>query len=168
MSRWTSFRDRVVTDDAVYGTVLFAALIATSSAPDPHSDGIPGDVVVQFGGDSGDIVDVLIVSVTTLLVFWVAHVYARVLARGGLGDAIRHSSGMLWAAIPPTLLLVLGAVGVLPDAVDWSGLLSLAVLGFVGYEAAARRGRGVGVRILSGAVAVVLGFIIIVVKVAVH
>jgi hypothetical protein len=165
MSRWTSFRDRVVTDDAVYGTVLFAALIATSSAPDPHSDGIPGDTA-ELG--SADIVDVLIVSVTTLLVFWVAHVYARVLARGGLGDAIRHSSGMLFAAIPPTLLLVLGALGFLPDAVDWSGLLSLAVLGFVGYEAAARRGRGVGIRILSAAVAVVLGFIIIVVKVAVH
>jgi hypothetical protein len=165
MSRWTSFRDRVVTDDAVYGTVLYAAIVAASSAPDPHSDGIPGDTLAV---EQGDVIETLLVSVTTLLVFWVAHVYARVLARGGLGDAVRHSSGMLWAAIPPTLLLVLGAVGVLPDAIDWSGLLSLAVLGFVGYEAAARRGRGVGIRVLSAVVAIVLGFVIIVIKVAVH
>jgi hypothetical protein len=165
MSRWTSFRDRVVTDDAIYGTVLFAALIATSSAPDDHSDGVPGDTTAL---SPADVLDTLLISVTTLLAFWVAHVYARTLARGGLGEAIRHSSGMLWAAIPPTLLLILGAVGILPDSEDWAGLLSLVVLGFVGYEAAARRGRGVGIRIVSALVAVVLGFVIIIVKVAVH
>lgn len=167
MPRWTSFRDRVVTDDAVYGTVLFAALIATGSAPDPNSDGIPGDTTVL---EPDDVLDVLLIAVTSLLVFWIAHVYARVLARGGLHSALVHSSGMLWAAIPPTVLLVLGSIGVLPDAVDWALLLSLVVLGFVGYGAAARRGRAlqIRIRILSAVVAAVLGFAIIVVKVAVH
>lgn len=164
-SRWSRFRDHVVTDEAVYGTVVYAALIAASSAPDSHSDGVPGDTSVLA---PADVLDVLLISVTTLLVFWIAHVFARALARGGLRDALRHSNGMLWAAIPPTLPLILGALDVLPDAVDWSALLSFVVLGFVGYEAAARRDRSIGIRILSAVVAVVLGFVIIVIKIAVH
>lgn len=164
-SRWIRFRDRVVTDEAVYGTVLYAAVIAASSAPDDHSDGVPGDSAALA---PRDVLDVLLLSLTTLLVFWVAHVFARTLARGALRDALRHSNGMLLAAVLPTVPLVLGAVGVLPDAVDWSALLSFVVLAFLGYGSAERRGRGIGIRILSAFIAVVLGFVIVVIKIAVH
>ncbi|GMA97154.1 hypothetical protein GCM10025881_39780 [Pseudolysinimonas kribbensis] len=43
MSRLSRLRDRVVTADAVYGTILYAALIAVSAAYEHAGDGVPGD-----------------------------------------------------------------------------------------------------------------------------
>jgi hypothetical protein len=180
MSRLSQLRRRLVTPDAVYGTVLFAALIATSSEADPDSDGIPGvetgvhlEIATQ---DRLDLVEVLLVSVTTLLVFWVAHVYARTIARHGrdtgfrdaLREAIGHSNGMLWSAIPATLILVLGVIGIVPDAVDWALLVNVLVLGFLGYQSLSERGRPVWRRIIAGVLTAVLGVVIILIKVAVH
>lgn len=176
MSGFSRWLDRVVTPDAVYGTILFAALIATST-PDAEGDGIPGDQPAVGGSE---LLDVLLVSVTTLLVFWLAHVYARTIARHGrrgdrdvpfgaaVRDALAHSNGMLWSAIPATLVLVLGIARILPDASDWALLVNILMLGFLGYQALAERGRAIPVRLLGALITALLGLVIIIVKVAVH
>jgi hypothetical protein len=182
-SRFARIRDRVVTADAVYGTILFAALIAVSSDADHSGDGIPGDqgfhVTIETA-ERVDLVQTLIVSLTTLVVFWIAHVYARTIAghgfRGGkdvrLGTAfhraIDHSNGMLWSAIPATLVLLLGIVGVIPDASDWSLVVNILVLGVLGYQALSERRRSIPLRILGGVITAVLGLVIIIIDIAVH
>ena len=183
-SRLSTLRDQVVTADAVYGTILFSALIAAGSDPesDHAGDGIPGDelhVELALGSNDG-LVDTLLVAVTTLIVFWIAHVYARTLAGHGrrdgedvrLGEALRravaHSNGMLWSAIPATLVLLLGVAGLVPDAADWALLVNLIVLGVLGYQALSERGRAIPLRVLGGVVTALLGLAIILVKIAVH
>ena len=183
-SRFSRLRDRVVTADAVYGTILFAALIAVSSDAENAGDGLPGDqsgvhVTIQ-PGEQVDVLQVLLVSLGTLLVFWIAHVYARTIAGHGVrqGEDVRlgasfrralaHSNGMLWSAIPATVVLILGIVGVLPDAPDWSLMVNIVVLGFLGYQALSERRRAVPIRILGGVVTALLGLIIIIIDIAVH
>jgi hypothetical protein len=183
-SRFARIRDRVVTADAVYGTILFSALIAVASDADHSGDGIPGDepafhVTITFG-ERVDLVQTLIVSLTTLVVFWIAHVYARTIAGHGLraGEdvrlgrafrrAIEHSNGMLWSAIPATLVLLLGIVGVIPDASDWALVVNIVVLGVLGYQALSERRRSIPMRILGGVITAVLGFVIILVDIAAH
>jgi hypothetical protein len=183
-SRFARIRDRLVTADAVYGTILFAALIAVGSDAEHAGDGIPGDQpalhVTIESGEQVDVLQVLLLAVTTLIVFWIAHVYARTIAGHGLrngedvrlGEAFRraivHSNGMLWSAIPATIVLLLGIAGILPDAADWSLLVNLVVLGFLGYQALSERRRAVPIRILGGFVTAMLGFVIILVDIAVH
>jgi len=182
--RVSRIRDRVVTADAVYGTILFAALIAVSSDADHSGDGIPGDQpavhVTITVGERVDLVQTLLVSVVTLIVFWIAHVYARTIAghgvRGGesvrLGTAFRraieHSNGMLWSAVPATLVLILGIVGLIPDASDWALVVNIVVLGVLGYQALSERGRAIPIRILGAVITAVLGLIIILIDIAVH
>ena len=187
MSAWTRFRDRVVSADAIYGTILFAALIAVASdenGVNGDGDGIPGDatqhgVVVEFGGQVADrvaVFDTLLLAAVTLIVFWLAHVYARTIAghgaakslRTALGDALETSSGMLFAAIPSTIVLLLGIVGVLPDAADWSLVVAIIVLGVLGYQSFAERGSKVWARIVGAVVSGLLGLILVVLDAAVH
>src|SRR5690606_4341415 len=113
-----AFRDRIVTPDAVYGTVLFAVVIAAASDGDLDHPGEP--------------LELLVTAVLTLAVFCIAHIYARTIANHGvrrgedvpLGTALRRavlaSLGMLWAAVPSAIVLVLGALHVVPDADDWA------------------------------------------------
>ena len=182
--RVSRIRDRVVTADAVYGTILFAALIAVSSDADHSGDGIPGDQpafhVEITVGERVDLAQTLLVSVVTLVVFWIAHVYARTIAGHGVREgesvrlgvafrrAITHSNGMLWSAIPATLVLLLGIVGVIPDASDWALVVNIVVLGVLGYQSLSERGRGIPMRILGGVITAVLGLVIIIIDIAVH
>ncbi len=184
-SRLARFRDRVVTADAVYGTILFAALIAVKADSENAADGVPGDnplpgVHVNIDTTHTDYLQVLLVSVPSLLVFWAAHVYARTIAGHGLrngedvtlGEAFRHgirqSTGMLYSALPAVIVLVLGAVGLVQDAADWALWVNVLVLGVLGYEALAERRRGIPIRILGGLLTALLGFLLIVIDVAVH
>src|SRR6187402_2820144 len=115
-SRLGRLRDRIVTADAVYGTILFAALIAVKADDEHGSDGVPGDATAASGAHvqvdvtaaHADLVQVILVSVGTLLVFWAAHVYARTIAGHGLRNGedvrlgqsfrqgVRRSMGMLY------------------------------------------------------------------------
>jgi len=186
VSALTRFRDRVVTADAVYGTILYAALIAVSASYEHVGDGIPGDQpgvqadLQLLTPQEVDFLQVLEWSATTLIVFWIAHVYARTIAghgvRGGedrrLGVSFRRalsqSHGMLWSAIPATLVVLLGAVGVLPDAADWALVVNVLVLGFLGYQSLSERRRPVIIRIIGGLVTALLGLAIILLDIAMH
>lgn len=173
------FRDRVVTADAVYGTILFAALVAVSSEDGAPEDGLTLDLS-PAEIDAGESLSVLVIAGVSLLAFFLAHVYARTIAGHGvrsgrevgvgeaLRDALRESSGMLVAAVPSTILLGLGALGILPDAPDWALLGALLVLFALGYQALAERRARVWLRLVSGVVSALLGLVVILIDVAVH
>jgi hypothetical protein len=167
MSRIAEFRERVVTPDAVYGTILFAAVVAALSDEDDLR---------------GDIVSTLIFSVITQIVFWIAHVFAGAVAGHGahggevvpLGTAtsraIRHSLGLLYGPVLPAVPLLLGSFGLIAadDAGDLSLLIAMIILGVLGYLAFADRGARVIVRVLGALGSAFLGFVIIVLNMAVH
>ena len=89
---------------AIYGTIVASAVIAGSSA----------------GGKSPDAI--LILTVATLLVFWLAHVYAHFIDHEVRHDRTRWKAlasimgqelSMVAAPALPILLLLLGALGLL-------------------------------------------------------
>ncbi len=151
---------RLVTVDAIYGLILYAALIAAVSDDESHP------------------IEVLLVSVFSLLIFWAAHVYAGTIVNHvgksplhvAIGTAMRHSSGMLLAAILPSIPLLLGAFGVLSDddSVDLALLIVTILLGVLGYVALKARGANVAVRILGGIGSALFGTLIIALNAAVH
>jgi len=151
---------RLVTVDAIYGLILYAALIAAVSDEDSHP------------------VEVLLVSVFSLVIFWGAHVYAGTIVNhvgkaplhSAIWTAMKHSSGMLWASILPSVPLVLGAFHVLDDddAVDIALLIVTILLGILGYIALKARGANVAVRIFGGIGSALFGTLIIALNAAVH
>jgi hypothetical protein len=173
------FRDRVVTTDAVYGTILFAALVAVASVEDEPDDGVTIDLSPGAIDAAGSLT-VLLVAVGSLLAFFVAHVYARTIAGHGVRQgrevrvgesfrrAVRVSSGMLLAAVPSVLLLVLGALGILPDAADCALLVAIVVLFALGYQALAERRAPIWQRLVSGLVSALLGVVVIAIDVLAH
>ena len=155
---------RLVTSDAIYGLILFSALIAVAS------------------DDHGNSVEVFLVSGASLVVFWAAHVYAGTIANHGakaedhdrLGvsfrAAIGHASGMLYAAIIPSIVLLLGALPVLSynDSVDDSLIVVLVMLAAIGYDTFARRQARIVVRIFGALGAALFGFFMIILNTIVH
>ncbi len=153
-------RDRLVTPDAVYGLILFSALIG--AVDDENSEAL----------------EVLVVSVASLLVFWGAHVFAGTIAAHGaetrLGEAVRrsigHSMGMLYAAILPTVVLLLGVFHVMTadESVGLALLVATVVLGILGYSAFAQRRSHIAIRILGAIGTALFGAVMIVLIIAVH
>jgi hypothetical protein len=157
-------RDRFVTVDAIYGLILYAALIGASS--DENSTAL----------------EVLLVSAASLIIFWGAHVFAGTLAHHGVKDgaevplggalriAIQHSSGMLYASILPSLALLLGVVRAVSadDAVSLALLVAMVVLAALGYASFAQRKRPVIIRILGALGTAFFGLLMIVLNIVVH
>ena len=155
---------RFVTADAVYGTILYSALIAVVS------------------GDDDTSLSVLFYSLLSLVIFWAAHVYAGTVANHGVKDgkeiglraafrlAIAHSSGMLWAAILPSVALVLGGFHLLSYdvSVDVALWIAVVVLGVLGFLAFTQRRSRIVVRILGAIGTALFGLIMIVLNTAVH
>jgi hypothetical protein len=153
--------------DAIYGLILFAALIGGAS----ESDDAPAD---SF--------EVLLVAVLSLIVFWGAHVFAGTIATHGVRDgreitlgaatweSMKHSSGMLYASVPPSLILLLGVAKFVStdDAVSLALLAAMVILGVLGYRAFAQRGAHPAVRILGGIGTALFGLLIIVLNEIVH
>lgn len=158
------FRDwvahRFITVDAIYGLILYAALIAAVSDEDSHP------------------LEVFLVSLSTLVIFWGAHVYAGTIVNHvakaplhvAIGKAVRESGGMLWAAVLPSIPLALGAFHVLADddAVDIALLIVTIQLGVLGFVALRQRGVGLVGRILGAIGTALFGTLIIGLNAAVH
>ena len=157
-------RDHFVTPDAVYGLILYAAIVGAVSDEDSDS------------------LEVLIFSVVSLVIFWGAHVFAGTIATHGvrsgtettlgraIGRSMGHSVGMLYAAILPSFVLLLGVFDVLAtdDAVGLALLVAMVILGVLGYQAFAQRGSAVIVRILGAVGTALFGLFMIVLNIAVH
>ncbi len=161
MSRW-------VVESAVYGIVLVSGL------------------VIVVGDDDASSWESLVKVVATVVVFWLAHVYAEIVAR--LGDtpddvkphsrqlrdasveAIDHSWGLLAAAAIPSFVLLLGVFGVISDATAvWGALwIDVATLGVLGYWGFGRWSTRVTTRLAGGLATAVLGAILIALKVLIY
>jgi hypothetical protein len=149
--------------EAIYGLILATSVIAVSREYDPSNAGLIGVSVLVTG-----------------VVFWLAHVYARVLAtsithhrmlsRADVREVLRHDWPLVEATVPLVLILALGALDVLPDdaSVLAAMLAALVELATAGAYAARLRGSGLSGAVLSSAIAVSLGSAVVLLKVLVH
>lgn len=144
---------------AIHGTVVGAAALTAASL-----HGSLGEVVVTV--------------VVTLLVYWVAERYARVLSVAVDGphrldaamEVLRHGWPMVQAASTPLVVLVL--VGGVTDDLRTGVLIALVVatvlLGGLGHFAARRAGAAPTAAVGWGALSAGLGVVIIVLKLSLH
>ncbi|MDQ2699277.1 MAG: hypothetical protein M3Y46_10830 [Actinomycetota bacterium] len=182
-SRLPAFLHRFVTPEAVYGLVLYAAVVAAAfdETDDPDSQ----DATLAWDGASVTISDaaaVLIWVVLSMVVFWGAHVFAHAVAGHGMRNgkavtvaeatraAFHHSSGMLYAPILPTLVLLVGALGIIPDdvAIEATLWVSVGVLGVLGFLAFVAKRSSWIISILGGLATAVLGLLIILINAVMH
>lgn len=148
---------------AIYGTILSTALIAAYSE-DPGSDPLQVAVAVTVAA----------------AVFWIAHAYADMLARGlvGTGGAgfaqaraeLAREWPLVLGALPPVLPLLLAPLGLLSDdsAETVAIATGVALLAAWGVAIALRRGRGlIGIAYSAGASAF-FGIVVVGLKALVH
>ena len=182
-SRLPGFLHRFVTPEAVYGLVLYAAVVAAASDEAEGADAEPATLVLN---DSSVVIPeasgVLIWVILSMIVFWGAHVFAHSVAGHGVrdgkpvrvkdavGQAFHHSAGMLYATILPTIALLLGAFGVLSDdvAIEAALWVSVGVLGLLGFLAFVAKRSSWYISILGGLATAVLGLLIILINAVMH
>jgi hypothetical protein len=154
----------LVTEESVYGTILVSGMIVVSR------------------GYSSTSWETFLSVIGTVLVFWVAHIYAGAVAgyhvvRGdattvfvALKHSFRDSLGFLFAALPPSAVLLLGALQAVPDdAAVWVALwLGVVILGVIGYRMFALRQSSLRVRILGSLSTAAFGVAMIVLKALIH
>ena len=148
-------------EHAVYGLVLVTALVAV-------------------GWEEDTDFEVLLFVFGTVVIFWLAHIYAAVVASRAerpakplltaIGDGARHSSGMLIAMLVPAALLLLGALGLVEEYAAYflalgSGIVLLAV---IGYANAARNGSSWPWRIAGLLATTLLGMLVIGLSILAH
>lgn len=154
-------RERADYAGAVYGSLLAASVVVGAS---PRQEPVPAPTLVAL-------------LLATGLVFWLAHVYARLAGDRQYGlrtnwPEIRSVGRREWplaqAAVPPAAAaFACWAAGLSDGAASWTALL-VALGGQVGWTVAAGRRVDAGVRLIvvSGAVNLVLGLLIVALKVA--
>ena len=148
---------------AIYGQILVTAIVAALSE-DP-------DAATGY---------LLLSAVTTILVFWVAHVYAgaigrgitlrRTVERGEFREFMGTELPMIEAAIPTVIILALGTVGVFSRNTTVSlaigvgvAMLFLAGLAFGRYTSSSWPAALLSAALTSG-----LGLVIVALKAIVH
>jgi len=149
------------TASAIYGTITATAVIGAGAKYVPLEN-------------------ILILTIATLLILWVAHVYTQSLGhhlQGGtqlrwatVREAIADESPMLFAPLPSMLFLLLGIVGLLDDHTAarlaiWIGMAQLVAWGII-Y--ARRQGWSWRAASLAGAVNGAFGLIIVILEVVLH
>ncbi|WP_438352453.1 hypothetical protein [Microbacterium sp. CJ88] len=153
------FDARFRTAAAIYGLIVFAAFVTIAS---------------DHAVDAWDILDT---AVWTLVVFFVAHTFAHTLTDHGehglttaTRNAMRHASGMLYAAVPAAIVLVVCGIQSVPAETAWilASWATIAVLAVLGYLAYARRTRNVALRLLGALGTAFLGWIIVILEYAFH
>ncbi|AMB59449.1 hypothetical protein [Microterricola viridarii] len=164
-SRMHGIARSLVSESAVYGVILVSAM------------------VIVTGQKSDASLDVFLKVLGTVLVFWIAHVFAEVVAGYGASDGadsvspgklLRHgvqrSWGLLAAALIPLAVILLGTAGVLSDdAAVWTALwIDVVLLGGLGYLAVARRTPRHAPRLLGALLTAALGGAIMLLKVFIH
>jgi hypothetical protein len=149
---------------AIYGLILVDSVLAVyrEEASSVGADTVAATVLV------------------TALVFWLAHVYAELLAFrieegrsptwADAKQAMRYQWPIVNATGLPLLALLLGVVGLIPDkaAVTLALIVCFVELGGLGLESARRGGATGAVAWLSGAIALLLGVVVVGLKVIVQ
>jgi hypothetical protein len=148
---------------AIYGQILVTAVVAALSEDAATTSGY-----------------LLLSASTTVLVLWVAHVYATVIARGI--DLKRKLQGadvravalselpMVETAIPTLMILLLGVIGVFSRNTTVSLAVGAGVVTLVCWGAVFGRTAGESWEsvVLSGAITGGLGMVIVALKAIVH
>ena len=158
--RWLA-RGSANVDGAIFGTITAAAVIAASAAHD---------------ATIGSVVSVTIV---TVVVFWLAHVYGSVVEShmeegradlNAVGEAMIDELPVLEAPAPSVLVLLLGLIGVFKAETAVLAALWMAVAQLViwGAAAARRHRRSWRTAAVSGAISGSFGLVIILLKALVH
>ena len=156
-------RHELVTPESIYGTIIVSALI----------------VLIEDGENDFDL---MVKVAVTSFVFWIAHVFATTVAHHGkrngreiplgeaLAHAVRHSSGLLLAAIIPVGTLALGAAGVIPESLGYGLALAvgIVILFALGVLAFAERGARWYACLAAGAATALLGIAVILLKAVFH
>ena len=149
--------------EAIYGLILATSVIAVSREDESSNAGQIAATVLVTG-----------------LVFWLAHVYARVLSRSiarhrmlnrsELREACRHDWPLVEVTVPLVLILALGVLDLVPDRVATRAatLAALVQLGGAGAYAARKSGAGPGASVASAIIAVTLGSAVVLLKALVH
>ena len=154
----------LISEESVYGSVLVGGMIVVSRG---------------YGATSWE---TFLSVLGTVLVFWIAHVYAGTVAeyhtavgadetlRTAVRHAILRSIGFLTAAIAPSIVLLLGAFEAIPDDLAvWVALwLGVAILAVVGYRVFAWRGHNMLIRIVGSLATAMMGVAMILLKVLIH
>eukprot|EP00611_Tribonema_gayanum_P031044 TRINITY_DN8820_c0_g2_i1.p2 TRINITY_DN8820_c0_g2~~TRINITY_DN8820_c0_g2_i1.p2 ORF type:complete len:177 (-),score=37.86 TRINITY_DN8820_c0_g2_i1:119-649(-) len=154
----------ILSESAIYGVLVVSAMI------------------IVTGRKSETSWELFVTVLSTILVFWVAHVFAVVVSNLGLaigGDktfgalllyGIRHSSGLLLGALIPLAIILLGALGVLADETAmWTALgVDIVILGLIGYVAVARMTPSPWARAIGTLVTSLLGVVIVALKAFFH
>ncbi|MFE6997842.1 hypothetical protein ACFVAE_17920 [Microbacterium sp. NPDC057659] len=157
-------RASFATEEAVYGVILVAGMIAVSGAHGATSLKVFWTVLV------------------TVVVFWLAHLYAGTVAGHGLdrdrvvglGESFRHalkrSMGLLLSSLIPLLILLMGSARLISDKLTiWLALwMCVAVLAVLGYIAFRRRGASWPIRLLGALTTAAFGIVIILAKALIH
>ena len=146
---------------AIYGTILSTALITAYSED-------AGSVPLEIAG----------AVFVTSLVFWLAHAYAGILARGAarghwlerVGTEFERQWPLVVGSVPPILPLLLAPLGVLSDDnAEWVAIgTGVALLTAWGAAIAWRRGRGTLGIAMSAASSAFFGLVVVGLKVIVH
>lgn len=150
-------------EEAIYGLILVSGMIVVSNS---------------LVGTSAN---ALLTVVVTVIVFFAAHVYAGTLARlaatdgaaglvASLRASARHSIGMLVAAVPPLVILLLGTTRVFhDDTAIWAALIvDTVLLGVLGWFAVSRWTKRVWPRLLSGVITAAFGLVLVALKAFIH
>lgn len=153
----------LMSEEAIYGLILVSGMIVVS------------------GSLIGTSVNAFLTVAVTVIVFYIAHVYAGALGRLAATDgraglrrsiraAARQSSGMLLASTGPLVVLLLGVTEVIDDTFAiWTALIMCAViLGLLGWLAVAKWTHHWYTRLLSAAITAGFGAVIILLKAIIH
>lgn len=157
-------RASFATEEAVYGVILVAGMTAVS------------------GVHKGSSLQVFWTVLITVVVFWLAHLYAGTVAGHGLEhgrvvglrtsfrQALKRSLGLLLSSLIPLVILLLGATRIMEDRTAiWLALwMCVAVLAVLGYIAFHRRGAPWLIRIIGSLTTAAFGVVIILAKALIH
>lgn len=145
----------------VYGTVVIMAALTAAYATEKH----PWKLAI--------------IVVSTAAVLWIAHLYAhglsesivekRHLRRDEVAVIVRREIGILLAALIPTMMLLVGALGILAETTAvWLALgVGLVTLAAEGVRFARLERLGIPGTLVAMAVNVALGLLVVALKVAV-
>lgn len=158
LGRW---REQTRPDDsaAIYGTILTTAVIGAAGSKSAQT--------------------VLELALGTLLVFWLAHVYALALAQhlqgarlhwSGIRHAMAEERPMLEAPVPSLLVLLLGAIGVLEDRPAVVVALLVGIAQLVGWGIAYARSQDWGwpMAVAAGLVNGMFGSAVVILEALLH
>lgn len=154
---WFDARFRSAT--AVYGLIVYMAFITISADEAEHP------------------VEMLFDSAVSIIVFFIAHVFAHTLTDHGdmrlshaIHNAVRHASGMLYTSALPAIVLIGGALTSSPvddtyEGAVWVSIILLAILGYIAYS---KRGSHVLIRLVGAVGTAALGWMIVVLEWLIH